>query len=124
MLKENLKSVLIYLASPYTHPERQVEIDRFEATEAVTAKLLKAGFNVYSPIVYAHQMAERYQFPTDAAYWEKFNSVFFNRCGHLVILCLPGWTSSKGIVMESDWAVRNKIGITYLEHDYAAPAQE
>lgn len=48
---------LIYLASPYNHPDEKVRIERFKEIVKISARLMKRGWIVYSPIVHNHPIA-------------------------------------------------------------------
>jgi hypothetical protein len=44
---------MIYLASPYSHPDRAVREERFRGACRATAALLRSGHAVFSPIAHA-----------------------------------------------------------------------
>jgi len=118
------KSHLIYLASPYSHEDKMIEQHRYEIAEEVTAKALNMGFFVYSPIVHCHNLALKYNLPTDAKFWEKYNYELLLRSDYLVVLALNGWTKSKGVNWEINTA--NNLGkrIYYEEYDNATSTQK
>lgn len=88
---------MIYLASPYSHPDPLVMKTRFLLAEQCTAALLKRKAWVYSPVVHCHELAAKYQLPTDFAYWQEYNIAMIKRCESFVILAIPGWEESKGV---------------------------
>ena len=55
---------LIYLASPYSHPDFVVRQRRFDADCQATATMVRAGLIVFSPIAYSHPLT-RYGLPGD-----------------------------------------------------------
>ena len=55
---------MIYLCSPYAHPDPAVREQRFDAACVTTAKLLLGGDLVYSPVVHGHPLV-RHGLPTD-----------------------------------------------------------
>ena len=59
---------MIYLASPYSHPDPLVRHARFEAACQATAGLLRAGRPVFAPIVQGHELV-RYGVPGDWSFW-------------------------------------------------------
>jgi hypothetical protein len=91
---------LIYIASPYSHPDKSVEHQRFEMVRKFTAYMLHDRKLVFSPIVYAHEMAKVFDLPTDAAYWDAFNMSILRRSDALYLCCLDGWEESKGVQRE------------------------
>ena len=48
---------MIYLASPYTHDDPNVERERYESVCTVCAKFARLGKHVYSPIAHWHPIA-------------------------------------------------------------------
>jgi hypothetical protein len=91
---------LIYIASPYSHTDKSIEHQRFEMVRKFTAVMLQQRYLVFSPIVYAHEMARVFNLPTDAAYWDAFNMSILRRSDALYLCCLDGWEESKGVQRE------------------------
>jgi len=91
---------MIYLASPYSSPIAGAHELRFEKARAAVIHFLAQGVNVFSPIVYCHEMAARSALRTDAAFWFKFNSDMLRSSEAMFVLCLPGWETSKGVQTE------------------------
>lgn len=100
---------MIYLASPYSHPDPAVRQKRYEQTMAAQAYLLRQGQHVYSPIVACHPMALAHDLPTDAAWWAEYNLDMLTRCSDVYVLCLNGWEKSKGVAQEIEWAKEQLI---------------
>lgn len=99
----------IYLASPYSHPSEIIRHLRFQAAECVLTHMIRGGFTVYSPIVHCHQMALNYSLPTDATFWENFNSNFLRKASAIWVLDIPGLLDSKGIKRELQIAEQYKV---------------
>ncbi len=59
---------MIYLASPYSHPDARVRQRRFEEACQAAAAITRAGLSVFSPISHSHPIA-RYGVPTGWDYW-------------------------------------------------------
>jgi len=95
---------MIYLASPYSHPEALVMNERFRAAAAATAHWICEGHAIYSPIVHCHELARRFQMPTDFSFWTDYNLAMLNRALELWVLKLPGWERSQGIAGEMTFA--------------------
>jgi hypothetical protein len=100
---------MIYLASPYSHTNPEVVLERFQEAEIATATLLKNGEKVWSPIVHCHALACAYQMPTDAQFWKSYNEDFIRRADEVLVLQIQGWDASKGVKMEIEFA--NFVGI-------------
>jgi Domain of unknown function (DUF1937) len=54
---------MIYLASPYSHPDATVRESRFRAACQAVVALLLTGEVVFAPIVHCHPLVE-YGLPT------------------------------------------------------------
>lgn len=91
---------MIYIASPYTHTSPDIRRYRFEQVERYTAQLTREGKICFSPIVYAHAMAERHNLPFDAKYWFAFNTHQLRHASCIHTLCLQGWEISDGVENE------------------------
>ena len=97
----------IYLASPYTSDYEIVMEDRYYAALDATAALIRAGYNVFSPIVHSHHIGRWLGNGNDSEYWTALNLSFIERWADvLVVLCIPGWWKSQGIMREVDEAER------------------
>ncbi|GIV04148.1 MAG: hypothetical protein KatS3mg082_2703 [Nitrospiraceae bacterium] len=87
---------MIYLASPYSHPDPTVREERFHAACRAAAALLRTGHAVFSPIAHSHALA-RHGLPTDWKFWEPFDREYLERCDEVVVLMLAGWRESVGV---------------------------
>jgi len=106
--------MILYIASPYSHPDRKVEQWRYEMTQMEVAAMCRAGHYAYSPIVHCHPMAQLHNLPTDAAYWQSRNEAFIRKCDKLVVLMLEDWDRSLGVRAEIAFAESLRIPVVYL----------
>jgi len=90
---------MIYLASPYSHPDEDVRQQRFEAVCKAAASLMRAGEIVFSPIAHGHPIAQ-HGLPTDWRFWERQCREQIDRCDEVVVLTLDGWRESEGVQAE------------------------
>ena len=112
-------SGFIYLASPYSHPDKAVRQQRFEAVCRVAAKLVAQGENVFSPIAHSHPLAEYGDLPPmDHEMWLRVDLAFLERCREMRIVKLDGWAQSKGVAEEISIADELGKPIRFIElHD-------
>lgn len=111
---------MIYLASPYSHRLVDVRRARFAETQRITAKLMREGHHIYSPIVYCHPIAESYSMPTDFQFWQDFDRHMIELADHFWILTMPGWRDSVGVNAEMEYAEslgRKPFLVPYNEPD-------
>ncbi len=97
---------MIYLASPYSHPDPVVREHRFQAACRAAAALVRAGCVVYSPIAHSHPIAQ-HGLPTDWAFWGHQEHQHLERCDAVVVLQIPGWVQSRGVQAEVRLARRS-----------------
>lgn len=91
---------MIYLATPYSHPDPAVRQARFDAVNRVAAELIQTGAHVFSPISQSHPIALIGDLPTSWEYWESYDKAILSICDQLNVLMLPGWYESVGVAAE------------------------
>ncbi len=106
---------LVYLATPYSHPELLVMSERFGKVNKAAAKLMREGLHVFSPISHNHPIAVDHELPTGWDFWESYDSAYL-RCSHrMIVLKLDGWESSVGVSAEIKLAKALGLEIEYME---------
>lgn len=105
---------MIYIASPYTHPNPAIRAERFIAVREYTHRLMQSGQIVFSPIVYGHQFSEIFAMPFEAEPWEEFNHGILKICHKVHVLMLNGFLESKGIKAEVDYALSLNKPVQYV----------
>jgi nucleoside 2-deoxyribosyltransferase len=90
---------MIYLCSPYTHPDPAVVQRRFDAVCRAAAELIRQGQIVFSPVAHSHPIA-RYGLPGNWAFWQRQDLALLAACDELVVLKLDGWQHSRGVQAE------------------------
>ena len=96
---------MIYLASPYSHPDAAVRSRRYLAACRAAVNLLRSGETVFSPVVQGHALS-RLGLPTNWAFWQRHDEEYLRRCDELVVLTLDGWRESQGVAAEVQLAQR------------------
>ncbi len=89
---------MIYLASPYSHPEVVVRQQRFHEACRAVATLLASRL-------------------TDWPFWEQFDRDHLVRCDELIVLMLDGWRESVGVAAEIRIAGELGKPVRYLAPD-------
>ncbi len=106
---------MIYLAQPYTDPNPDVRKHRFNLGERYTAELLQNGQWVYSPIVHCHELAKKYDLPSDFEYWKDHNFHMLGCSNVVFALLLDGWQDSQGMFNEIQQAIFLNITVRVVE---------
>lgn len=113
--KETDMQQLIYLASPYSHADDRVIKYRYEDAMRATIWLMQQGYQVFSPIVYSHQLAEA-GLGGSWEYWAGFDLAMIDRCDELWILELDGWLESVGVEKEREYALAKNMPIKNIDY--------
>jgi len=98
---------MIYLASPYTHPDPAVREARFQAACRQAAEMLRCGIAVFSPIAHTHSIAA-YGLPLDWSFWREYDRAFLEMCSEVWVLTLDGWRESEGV--QAEMAMARELG--------------
>lgn len=112
--------MLIYLASPYSHPDEAVRARRFWDVCDAAAKLMREGHQVFSPIAHSHPIALCGELPTDWEYWRDYDEAMLAASSELWVLMLDGWRDSVGIKAEVAIAERLGLPVHYVHHQCMA----
>jgi hypothetical protein len=114
----------VYLAAPYTDENPAVRELRYSMTNQFAARLMEAGFSVFSPISQSHEIA-RYLPPAllmDHDHWMRMDLPILSRAQLLVVLKLPGWEKSRGVDAELRHARERGIPTAFMRYDTLAVA--
>ena len=119
---KHVKPTMVYLASPYAHDSAAVREARLEAVRHVCGTLVNQGVIVLSPMVYTSELATRGFHPSQG--WYAFDLQFLARADELLVLQLPGWEQSKGVLVEIAAAQTKGIPIRLLPLEDASLPEE
>lgn len=110
-----IDTMLIYLAAPYTHDDTKVRLSRVSKVKKATVKLFNSGFTVFSPISYTHQF-EKLIAPRlrTHGFWMRQDIAVLRHCNVVAVLTLDGWELSRGVAEEIQLAKELHIPIVYL----------
>lgn len=89
-----------YLAVPYSHAHQDIREIRARIATWATGELMSCGYQIFSPITHSHPVALGHDLPGDWEYWAEFDRRHIQMCDRVFVLCLPGWSSSRGISAE------------------------
>lgn len=102
---------MIYLASPYSHPDPAVRRGRARLAAVAASVLteLHAEVFVYSPITHGHAMDEQRQLPESWEFWRPRCRAAVERSSEVACLLLDHWWESVGMATEYRWAQELEI---------------
>ena len=105
---------MIYIASPYSHPDIAVRQRRFLAVCEFASEMMRRGLHVLSPIAHTHPIAE-YGLPLDWAFWHEYDTELLGLCSEVIVLKLPGWKDSVGVNAEIKIAEEFNLPVKYVD---------
>lgn len=110
---------MIYLASPYSHPDPAIREARYLAAGRFVAQELWLGLPIFSPICYAHHMAIEHGLPLDADSWRPFNEWMISKSFQMWVLRIDGWKESHGVTMEIELANQLQLPVLFKDPHHA-----
>lgn len=105
---------MIYLASPYSHIDPAVRLQRFETVCFVAANLMKEGHHIFSPIAHTHPICLKLDLPFAFEFWKSLDEEMITFCSDFWIVRMDGWSISKGVAAETAFAVKLGKSIRYI----------
>lgn len=106
---------MIYIASPYSHPDPQVRQGRYLLALHYSALLLRESRLNFSPIVYGYNFQQLADLGGDYLTWKKFNDFMLSQATEMHVLCVPGWRESAGVNYEIAFARTSEIPYRLIE---------
>jgi hypothetical protein len=108
---------MVYLASPYTSPDKAVEAERFLAACKACGWLMNNRPDIqmfYSPIAHTHPIAQVCTLPGVWQFWAAADEAILSRSSEIWILCIPGRKKSTGVNAEIKIAAKFGLSIKYV----------
>jgi len=99
---------MIYMASPYSHPDPAVRQWRFDAACRAAARMMRSGMFIFAPIVHSHPLT-LYGLPGDWGFWQRYDRAHLERCSEFMVLAIDGWRESKGV--QAEMAIARELGV-------------
>ncbi len=96
---------IMYLASPYTHIDKEIQRIRYLAVRDTVAHLMRSDVLVFSPIVHCHPLVVSCGLKGDINFWREYDFAMIEALPQFGILTLPGWLQSEGIEEEKAHAL-------------------
>lgn len=111
-----MEKKLIYIGSPYSHPDPEVVEGNYKKVSRLAAKLCSEGNVAFSPITYGHTLLGFHEMPGDWEFWKSFCLSFLEKSDELLVYKMDGWENSRGLAAEIEFAESRGIKVTYLEY--------
>ena len=109
------KGKVYYLASPYSHEDKDVMHDRAVAVDKLAQELILMGYNLFEPITMCHQKHLRdAPLPTGYEYWKERDREFVSRSDGVIVSMIDGWDTSIGVADEVSFAKSLGLPVYYI----------
>lgn len=105
---------MIYLAAPYSHPDRAVLEQRMEVFRQVSNRLNERGLYCTSPL-YNHFLGMSGTWEV----WKAYSELQLRSCVGLWVLKLDGWEESVGVLAEISLAQELGLQISWFTAEEA-----
>jgi hypothetical protein len=107
---------MIYLASPYSHPDAAVKEQRYVDVCRAAGVIMREGDTVFSPIAHSHPIEQHFPdgWVGDHEFWLRQDFAVLRHCSRLVVLKLDGWEKSFGVAKEVELARACGIDVDYV----------
>lgn len=109
--------VLVYLATPYRHPDAEIREHRFREVNRVAGDMMRRGELVFSPISHTHPIALAGDLPKDCEFWQAYARTMLRACNKLAVLMQDGWQDSVGVQDEIAIAREMHLPVEFIEHN-------
>lgn len=112
------KDKVYYLASPYSHDNPFIKSIRYQMINYAGAVLTKHGYILLEPIASCHDKSLNYDLPGGYDFWQFRDRTMIERSDGVIVFKMPGWTKSKGVTDEIQYAesIGKPVHYIALEH--------
>lgn len=108
---------MIYIASPYTHPDPHCVEERFWLACRYASHLMKSQTPCFSPIAHSHSVAMCGDVPADWDTWRPWCLEMLGMCDRVHVLTLPGWQQSVGVMAEINEAKALEMPVVFIDSE-------
>ncbi len=114
-IQEEHADIVVYLATPYSHPDAMKRDERYRQSIFLCGHLLRQGISPYSPICHSHPIADAMRLPFAYDYWRQLDERFIRACDCVCVAQMDGWHESVGIQSEVALAESLDIPVYHFE---------
>ena len=105
---------MIYLATPYSHPDPEVMERRFRKVNEVASRFMREGHRIFSPISHSHPICLAGGLPRGWGFWDRYDREILSACEELWVLMQDGWANSEGVLAEIEIARGLGLPVHYI----------
>ena len=101
-----------YVASPYSSDDPAIQQARLTAAIQITGTLVSRGEPVFSPVIYTATILANGHAPPQG--WYEFDIHFLQAATDMLVLHIPGWRDSRGMLLELAFAKARQMPIRHM----------
>lgn len=111
--------MFIYLASPYSHRNKEIREIRAELATGTAALLISKGVPTYSPITQSVEIAKylKDKKNTSWKFWKTQDLALLDKSDALIVLTIKGYDKSVGVTAEIEHAKKYRIPVLFMSYD-------
>ena len=108
-----MDQLLVYFASPYSHSDPKVVLERYAEIRDITEAVIREvpGIVPFSAIAYSHQFGHI----ENVDWLTRIDFRILHACDAAMIVEMDGWSDSVGISEEIQYCKKNDIPLFYSE---------
>lgn len=110
---------LYYLASPYTHKNKEIQKKRLKDISIIGSELTKKGVLCIHPIASSATLVKHGSMKGCFDTWATLDLEYVRRCDAVLVADLDGWKESIGVTAEIEYARSHSKGVFILDHKKA-----
>lgn len=111
-------SQLVFISSPYSHPNPEVKVQRTKDVAKMVAKLMHHDIFGLSPVLYGLSIIQHgMELPDDWQFWAKYCHEYMKACQKVYIIAMEGWAESVGVQGEIEEAIKQNKEVFVIEFD-------
>ena len=108
--------MIVYLATPYSHPDKYKRLMRFDIACEVAAWAMSQGYTVFCPIAHSHPIAAYLpkELLLSHEFWMKQDLPLLAKCDEVWVYPNDAADVSRGVAREIEDAKRLGIKVRYI----------
>lgn len=107
--------MLVYVSAPYSDVPDKHKLMQTVAQACGKYMLAYPGHYAVSGLIHHYALTEVDGFGSDYEFWKNWCETFLAKCEKLVVLTVPGWSTSTGVAAEIQLAKKLNLPIEFID---------
>ena len=107
--------MLVYVSAPYSEVSDKDSLMRTIAAFSGRYMLANPGEYAVSGLMHHYAIKEEPALGTDYKFWKEWCDLCMAVCTKMVVLTVPGWSTSEGVAAEIEYAKKVNMPIAYID---------